>query len=163
MDTVKSEELYAGEIQKFGIKNIPLFVGVFALDQLPRRKLRAPFCLVLNVQRSNLPGLHWIAVWVDGDGSDTVPRRGEIFDPLGMPPPMYAYKWLAEEQGVRGKVTRSYRMAQHPRSSVCGHFALYYCAFRLRCQSMSGFFAAYLGSDLAQNYASVKEFYEKFK
>ena len=132
---------------------------MYALDQLPvgETPLLAPFTLVANVQPANLPGLHWIAVWVNAH------LEGEIFDPLGLVAPDEVRQWLREQQGVRGRVARSYTMVQHPRSSVCGHFALYYCARRPLCTSLAAFFSHFLSPSLARNYSIVKEFYQTHK
>ena len=48
------------------------FMGVFPSDKLPRFISR-PALLVCNTDASHLPGLHWIAIFVDYDG------RGEFY------------------------------------------------------------------------------------
>ena len=53
------------------------FDGVFACDRLPTK----PRLMVCNTDQSDMPGEHWIAIYVDDDG-----RYGEYFDPLGRAP-----------------------------------------------------------------------------
>ena len=53
------------------------FDGVFACDHLPTK----PRLMVCNTDKSDEPGEHWIAIYVDDDG-----RYGEYFDPLGRAP-----------------------------------------------------------------------------
>ena len=148
------EELYASEILEFGLKKIDYFAGVYALDQLPVREtlLLAPFTLVVNVQPANLPGLPWIAVWVNAQS------EGEIFDPLGLVAPDEVRQWLRKQQGMCGDVARSYIMVQHPQSSVWRHLALHYCAQRPLCTSLAAFFSHFLSSSLARNYTATHKY-----
>ena len=53
------------------------FDGVFASDRLPTK----PRLFVCNTDPSDMPGEHWIAIYVDDNG-----HYGEYFDSLGRPP-----------------------------------------------------------------------------
>ena len=64
------------------------FQGVFPIDELPRWIDNLPITLISNTQSSNLPGEHWIALYV----SKT--KYGEYFDSLGRAPPLEISSWL---------------------------------------------------------------------
>ena len=55
------------------------FHGVYSMDQLPFAVPHYPFFMIINTQAHNLPGAHWISVFID------VSRRGEVFDSLALP------------------------------------------------------------------------------
>ena len=48
-----------------------LFQGVFPSDRLPSRIKQYPPGLIANVDRSNKPRSHWIAIYIDKDGQGT--------------------------------------------------------------------------------------------
>ena len=52
------------------------FHGVFPIDELPSAVPHYPFFMIVNTQSHNLPGEHWITIFIDAD------RRGDIFDSL---------------------------------------------------------------------------------
>ena len=49
---------------KFASKN---FIGVFARDQLPK-KIKFPSSFIINTDKSNEPGEHWLAIFYDING-----------------------------------------------------------------------------------------------
>ena len=49
------------------------FLGVFPMDTLPRQVPHYPACMVVNTQSHNLPGEHWISVFITKD------KRGEVY------------------------------------------------------------------------------------
>ena len=65
------------EIQSV-LAHVPGFRGVFPLDQLPHG-LRANDSFVFNLDSSNLPGTHWLAVKIDSH------LHAFLFDPLAFP------------------------------------------------------------------------------
>ncbi len=54
-------------------------VGVFAADQIPSR-LDLPAALIANTQTSDLPGMHWVALFIKKNGV------GYFFDSYGCRP-----------------------------------------------------------------------------
>ena len=152
------EELYSHEIEEFvesrRVKGSPaasVFRGVYAINQLPENTLASPFTLIVNTQTSNLPGLHWIGVWMDED------RLAEVFDPLAQPTQPRLRKWLYSQKALR--IVRNYRMVQHPRSSVCGHFVLVYVLRRPRYKNLKDFLNTELTRSMFLNTKIVKNFY----
>jgi len=58
-------------------QHVRRFNDVFACDRL----LTKPRLMVCHTDPSDMPGEHWIAIYVDDDG-----RYGEYFDPIGRAP-----------------------------------------------------------------------------
>ena len=57
------------------------YIGMFSRDLLPSNlPLRRKAGLIVNTDTHDLPGEHWIAIYLDGNG------RGEYFDSYGLPP-----------------------------------------------------------------------------
>ena len=99
------------------------FDDVYSIDKLPFAIPHYPFFMIVNMQTHNLPGSHWIAIYVSRE------RRGEIFDSLALAPPQVIMRWL--HQFTRS-VTRNSLSYQHPLSDTCGAFALYFVLHRLK-------------------------------
>ena len=57
-----------------------LFQGVFPSDVLPISIKQYPACFIANVDKSNMPGSHWIAIYIDKD------KQGTFFDSYGNKP-----------------------------------------------------------------------------
>ena len=99
------------------------FAGVYSIDKLPFAVPHYPFFIIVNTQAHNLPGAHWITIFIDKN------HRGEIFDSLALPPQQIVMRWI--HQFARS-VTRNRLMFQHPLSDTCGAFALYFVFHRLK-------------------------------
>ena len=53
------EETYSGQLHRFGKKYIgPKFTGVYPVDRVPRKFTYA----IVNLDKSDMPGSHWIGV-----------------------------------------------------------------------------------------------------
>ena len=98
------------------------FYGICSMDQLPFSVPHYPFFMIVNTQAHNLPGAHWITVFIDKN------RRGEVFDSLALPLRKPLSRWI--NQFTRS-VTRNRLTYQHPLSDTCGAFAVYFVCHRL--------------------------------
>ena len=98
------------------------FHGVFPMDELPFAVPHYPFFMIINTHSHNLPGEHWIAIFIDAD------RRGDIFDSLALPPSNILIRWMNR---FTRSFTRNPFTYQHPFSASCGAFTLYYILHRL--------------------------------
>ena len=98
------------------------FLGVYPIDSLPSAVTVYPCFLVVNTQSHNLPGEHWIAIFVDKQ------KRGEIFDSLALPPSLLLMRWMNRFCRTWKRNLLSY---QHPLSATCGSFVLYFILHRL--------------------------------
>ena len=119
------------------------FHGVYSMDQLPFAVPHYPFFMIINTQAHNLPGAHWISVFID------VSRRGEVFDSLALPLRQPLSRWL--NQFTRS-IKRNKLTYQHPLSDSCGAFAVYFVFHRLH--SHVTFSASY-----PVNERKVRDFY----
>ena len=99
------------------------FQGVYTMDKLPQAVTRYPCLIIVNTQSHNTPGEHWIAVFIGKH------RRGEIFDSLALPPTNSLIRWLNR---YTCSFRKSYLQYQHPLSSRCGAYVLFYVLNRLR-------------------------------
>lgn len=104
------------------------FRGVFPRDRLPLRvNTRRPSAYVINTERQEGPGEHWVVVSFDGR------ERGEYFDSFGLP---------AVYRDIEDFIfhCQSYRYNQHvlqdPPSSTCGLYCMYYVLKKSRGFSM---------------------------
>ena len=89
--------------------------------QAPLRvNTRRPSADVINTDRQEGPGEHWVVVWFDGWG------RGEYFDSFGLPA---VYRDI-EDFILRHCQSYLYnqRVLQDPLSSTCGLYCMYYVA-----------------------------------
>ena len=74
----------------------PVFIGVFARDTLPRKKLSKykSWALIVNLDKRSEPGSHWIAIYI--------PRMTnyiEYWDSTGRPPQHeYILKFLNQRE-----------------------------------------------------------------
>lgn len=123
------------------------FHGVCSIDQLPFAIPHYPFFMIVNTQSHNLPGEHWISIFIDEK------RRGEVFDSLALPLRKPLSPWL--NQFTR-TLTRNHLAYQHPISDSCGAFAIYFVLHRL--QSKVTF-----SNCLLENERNVRQFYESLK
>ena len=108
-----------------------VFGGVYASDKLPETVDRYPSAYVANVDRSNMPGSHWIAFWFAS------PSHGEFFDSLGQRPETYTFSFVSFLARNSSKWTCNHRTVQSAFSNVCGHICIYYIFYRCRIMSMS--------------------------
>ena len=131
-----------------------MFGGVYASDKLPETVDRYPRAYVANVDRSNMPGSHWIVFWFAS------PSHGEFFDSLGQRPETYTFSFVSFLARNSSKWTCNHRTVQSAFSNVCGHFCIYYIFYRCRNMSMSTIMYKFT-RNLEQNDELVASFVRK--
>lgn len=92
-----------------------IFNGVFAADELPRKKKEGIY--IVNLDESHKPGSHWVAI-------EIVSKKGEphfYFDSYGLPP-----KKMSVKKILRPKYTFNRKRLQHVLSTACGQWCLYF-------------------------------------
>ena len=88
------------------------FRGVYALDKLPDRLYNGGY--VINTQTSNLPGEHWIAIYIR-------PDRINVYNPLGI----YYHSILVRKlKRMQQPVFYNNKMDQNPFSFLCGQHCI---------------------------------------
>ena len=70
--------MFANEIYNI-LKKYRQFAGIYARDELPEN-IQFPTGLVVNSDKRDEPGTHWLAIYIDRNGF------GEYFDSYGFPP-----------------------------------------------------------------------------
>ena len=124
------------------------FYGICAMDHLPFAVPQYPFIMIVNTQSHNLPGEHWISVYMDKY------HRAEVFDPLALPVPKRLLTWLNQ---FSRSITSNHLMFQHPLSSQCGAFAIHYVLHRLHTSKMT------YSSSVMSNETFIHNFYNRLK
>ena len=104
------------------------FRGVFSNDSLPSSVGPLPAFVIVNTDVSNLPGRHWKALFID------VNFMGEVFDSLATPLSNSVIQFM--NQHAR-KWNMNRVMVQHPMSTQCGAYVLYFVTQRLKYNSLS--------------------------
>ena len=124
-----SDDDIALTIEKFALPSTKhAFQGVFPLDQLPKSIRHHPCFIVINTQSHNLPGEHWLAVYI------SIEKRGEIFDSLALPVSNYLRRWM-NSHALKGWIS-SQKVLQDWKSNSCGAFVIYYVLHRLNRKEM---------------------------
>ena len=129
------------------------FHGIYSIDDLPKHIPTRPFLIIANIHTKNLLGEHWIVIFIDKN------KNGEIFDSLALPVSHLLTQWM-NKFTVKWKCNK--RTLQHPLSSTCGAFTLYFILNRLYVPNMDSITAAF-DSHLATNERFLESFYESLK
>ena len=116
-------------IRTFGLpRTKEAFIGVFPVDKLPLRIQHYPCFLVVNTQAHNLPGEHWLSIYISKQ------RKGEVFDSLARPIGNFLRRWL-NSHTTKGW-TSNRKIYQNPLSDTCGAFAIFYVLNRLQTDKL---------------------------
>ena len=98
------------------------FVGVFPSNCLPKKRLKGYY--VVNLDPAHKAGSHWVAFHIEKKNGNNM-----YFDSYGLGPPYKHFKKFL------GKYTRNKKQLQHPLSTTCGQWCLYFIL--RRCQGWS--------------------------
>lgn len=130
-------------------KQLPqTFRGIYSCNELmfsPKAlgwPVQPPHALIVNTDPSNLPGKHWIAIYITDD------RRGEVMDTYGFLPPSTVQRWLNEHTR---QWTANTRLIQPPDSDSCGQFCADYLVQRAKMDSMHAVLATDFTPNLHRN------------
>lgn len=129
-----------------------IFGGVFAADMIPTKPLqKRPCAFIFNTQRQSLPGEHWISIYFGK--CSTTPT--EYFDSYGLPPKDIFKPFLGE------RFIRSTVMLQHPLSSACGQWCIFYVHQKCLGKSMEQIVKCFAeNTNLWDNDMQVNEYVE---
>jgi hypothetical protein len=140
------------QLANFLSKKLPFsFRGIYSSNELmssPRAlgwPDQLPHAFIANTDSNNLPGKHWIAIYVTSDG------QGEVMDSYGLLPPTPVQRWLNE---YTRRWTYNTYLIQPPESDTCGQFCADYLIRRSYCNSMDCVLAMF-SVDLHSNERSV--------
>ena len=112
MDSVKISRKVKGNKQ-----TKKTFRGVFSADMLPGARKRSDGLYIVNLDNSDQAGSHWVCIDLRrGKG-----EKSAYFDSYGLPPPYAAF-----ENFMNNCYTHNTKQLQHPLSTSCGQWCLYF-------------------------------------
>lgn len=108
-----------------------VFKGIAPRDRLKsiRVNSRYPSAYVINLDRHDEEGSHWVACYFSGKGGEA-----EYFDPYGLPPNCPEIAQFIKTNSRRHKWNR--RVLQSPLSKTCGLYAIYFVKKKARGYSL---------------------------
>lgn len=105
------------------------FIGVFPRDEAPIIFHKLPCSFILNTDKRNESGSHWLAFFIDYS------RKVEFFDPYGYHPNYYNLSSYLNK--ISSDWISNDFMIQSPFSSYCGQICLFYLYFKSRAYSLN--------------------------
>jgi len=109
------------------------FKGVYAIDEISKIPVSDKMGVVLNLDKSNQPGSHWVALYIDADDDQSV----EYYDSYGEDPPESLMKDLKElvnkinpSTYLKFKVNKIKQQSET--SDNCGVFAMKFLMDRFK-------------------------------
>lgn len=120
------------------LRHYTRFLGVFPIDKIPK-SLPFGHALIINLDRSNQPGSHWVALYKS--------VILEYFDPLGQPPP--------SQIDIKGPILYNKRKIQHSESVSCGPFAIDFVQRRFAGEDFGSIQKSYSNNQLFNDFLVV--------
>lgn len=132
-----------------------IFCGVFAIDNLPKERIKRPCAFVVNTEESTKRGLHWFAIFV--------PRTGpiEYFDSFGFKPQnkeVYHFIKMNGKQWIHNS-----RQIQSNESNTCGLFCIIFIALRSKNYNFKQFLRMFKENKLFNENLVGKLFFRFFQ
>jgi len=97
-----------------------VFLGVFPIDLIPKIQ-KYPSALIVNLDASNLPGSHWVALYFNKN------NECEYFDSYGRKPELFILKYISKNSK---KFVYNNKCVQDLWTISCGQMCLYYLTWR---------------------------------
>lgn len=139
------------------------FAGVIASDEIHKLPTKKRMGFVMNLDKSNQPGSHWVAVYIDADRDKSI----EYYDSYGKEPPKSFLKQIKSlvnkinpDSYLKFKVNKI--VDQRANSDTCGWFAQKFLIDRFNgvpFKDTTGFSNVTKGE---KNIKKMKEKYEEF-
>jgi len=130
------------------------YQGVFPIDRLPKRVKVKPSLYVINTDKSNKPGEHWLAVYF--------PTRGcaEFFDSYGRQPSKYRLieKFLKQNSEC---IIYNKKQLQSIYTGVCGQYCCVFLLNRCKRKSMKNFVKLFNTDNHLKNDVKIKQLFRK--
>ena len=129
------------------------FLGIYPNDYLPRTRIQPPVFVIVNTDVHNLPGQHWKVIFIDEN------HQGEVFDSLATPLSNHVIRFM-NQHTTQWKT--NHRMFQHPTSSQCGAYVLYFITQRFKYESLRELCLTF-STNLKQNERMIRRFYHQLQ
>ena len=136
------------------LQRVPGFLGVFSRDDMKSPRCY-PFSLVVNTDKSDQQGTHWIAIYVDSKG------RGIYYDPFGRKPHHSEFEEYLIKYCKNG-YTYNKSSLQCITCVTCGEYSTAYVIFRTVGYSHRRFIQIF-SSDTISNDILIKNLFNKIK
>lgn len=133
------------------------FKGVYALDCIPKIIKNKPALLIVNLDKSNSPGSHWVAIYLPVKGSP------EYFDSFGIEP-LYSEFLEFFKKNKYTMVLYNKTQLQDFLSTVCGQYCCVYLLNKAKHISLKNFIEKNFKSDhryLQQNDKKVESLFKR--
>jgi hypothetical protein len=122
-----------------------LFLGVFAFDELPK-KPKFPSCFIINTQKRNQEGEHWLAIFLNKFGF------AYFFDSYGYPPSYFNLeKYMTDIS--KGWVHNEKKIQTF--SNICGYYCILFLLYICKGKE-SVFFKQFKNSSLENDKIILK-------
>lgn len=130
------------------------FQGVFAIDKIPKLVKSKPSMYVINTDKSNQPGQHWLAVYFTSTGC------AEFFDSYGRSPSNYTEirKFLKLNSKC---MIHNTKQLQSSFTGVCGQYCCVFLLTRCKQKSMKHFIKLFNTQNRIQNDIKIKQLFKK--
>ena len=110
-------------------KNV--FLGTFALDEIPIKIMTYPACMIINNQSKNRPGEHWLAIYFDQL------KRATFFDSYGFSPEYYKLEYFLKRNSKSFIINKI--IFQSYFSKYCGYYCVFFLIFMCKKYSLKKF------------------------
>jgi len=130
-------------------RKIPTFV--IAIDQLRYIK-EDTFAVVVNNETSDLPGMHWIALFKSSRTSDL-----EVLDSYAFPLNFYGSRIQRLANRMKVGIKKNNFKIQTDNSMMCGYISLYFLILRQKGCSMSQILKKISSTNFRKNQKLVKD------
>lgn len=114
------------------------FDGVYAADRLPKETIKKRPCgLITNLGKSNLPGSHWICIYLPSNRTNQPP---ELFDSFAVKPISQEFlDYMQRNNNLKKTIRVSNRQIQGDFSEICGQYCCLYLYYKCKNKTMSQF------------------------
>jgi len=104
-------------------------IGVYPANDIPKKQYLPPYGFIINTDPRQLPGKHWIAMYIN--------ERGvlEAFDSYGNLPSLYSPYIKRFMDTFKRRLINTKRI-QGSETRVCGQYCLFYLLCRCKGYSM---------------------------
>jgi hypothetical protein len=101
---------------------------VIPCDELDRLNIiRYPLCLIVNTDPSDMPGDHWISIYIESKTSML-----EYYDSYGNGINFYSIHFINFAKRLKRDILENIVRLQSYNSTVCGYYALYFLCKRIQ-------------------------------
>ena len=136
------------------LKSSPHFLGCYSDDEISKLILKPPCFIIVNLDASDSPGSHWVALGIFKNSVEVFDSLG--FDLLSWPTVPHGLLSFLHRVSFRKRIKVIPRI-QSKRSTLCGIFCVFYIILRSRFSLPT--ILDYFSSSLATNDSKLIRFF----